>query len=179
MNIRLVKPPNVAPMTVDEIEGVTEFQLTEAIRQVELLNFQKCITQTWRIGLSEFPGRRDPIQLPFGPYVDISISYLDPDGFVRVLPRGDFLIDIWESAPRVVLPADTYWPSSLANNDAAVTIDLTVGFGNGPENVPPKIKDEIRQAARGIQEPIDKVKYSGRRRSQTSPDNPDSDTIAE
>lgn len=113
------------------------------------------------IELDGFPGRCDPIALPYGWFVDVSIQYRDHNGELQTFPRGNFCVtDPGTDSPQIILPQNTYWPATVADNDTAVIIrycfetDATI---KEPDTEGPDIEGEIDEY-RGITSPPDNPK---------------------
>lgn len=147
MSLKLITPPAVEPVTLEEAKKQVELplsatshddQLTRLIKaareDVERHTRRALITQTWRRSLPAFPSGR--IFIPRPPLRSVSIEYYDGVGVSQSLASELVQVDT-DSAPGSVEPApDETWPSTQALRRDAVTIEFECGFGDAASDVP-------------------------------------------
>lgn len=157
MSLDLLDPPEVQPVTLDEMKahlGVTtdiddaliENLIGTATARLDgprgLLG--KClITQSWALTLDAFP--RTSITLPLAPTQSVdAISYVDRDGATQPWPEDDYAVvrlgDHDDAA--YVLPLTSF--PITKDRPEAVSITFTAGFGDEPEHVPAPIRQAIK-----------------------------------
>ncbi len=88
------------------------------------------VTQTWRLEVDEWP-RGGVLRSPFAPIQSVAVSYLDGAG--AYVPLDGALYRLF--ADRVSVES--------APASAGVRFDLTVGYGDRPEDVPAQIRQAI------------------------------------
>jgi uncharacterized phiE125 gp8 family phage protein len=115
------------------------------------------ITQKWRATLDAFPGivipatpyatwqsRPQPspeIALNKGPLISVdAVSYIDVNGAAQTLAANtDYIVDASGLAPRIAPAYGKTWPATQPRI-AAVTIDVTLGYGANATDVPAGIR---------------------------------------
>jgi uncharacterized phiE125 gp8 family phage protein len=159
MAVRLITPPAVEPVTLEEaklhlkvdhseddlligsyIEGARIF--------AEKFTARAFITQTWELVLDEFPA--DEIKIPLPPLQSVeSVKYDDADGFEQTLATSGYSVDT-ANQPGWVVPVTTGWPSSTFEGINSVRIRFVAGYDPGTgspvdlaENVPTSLKNAI------------------------------------
>ena len=157
MALTLVIPPEVDPVTLDEVKMHARIDLDD---EDDLLGdviraatarldgrdglLGRClISQTWRYTL---PGFLPSIQIPLPPVRSVeTVSYVDVDGLTCVLAPGDYtLYGMDDSQPAVLMPAyGKSWPTTRAIPEA-VGITFSAGYGDAPSDVPEPIRAAIR-----------------------------------
>lgn len=120
------------------------------------------VTQKWRVVLDAFPGVVVPptpfaavavwlptpqpspaIWLTKGPLQTVdAIKYLDGAGVQQTVPSTDYVVDTSGIQPRISLANGKAWPITL-EQIGAVTIDMTLGYGNTATDVPAGIRHWI------------------------------------
>lgn len=104
---------------------------------------RRLITQKVRLTRDGFgPGG---IALPIDPVQSVdAVRYVDTAGTMVTMPSAGYRL-IRSGVPTELHPAyGTSWPSARADRDA-VEIDLVVGYGATPADVPAPIRDAVRQ----------------------------------
>jgi uncharacterized phiE125 gp8 family phage protein len=82
------------------------------------------------------------VRLPTGPVTSItSISYIDQDGVSQTLNPSEYRFDMASS--RVYPAVNGEFPSVLANEPLAVTIEHRVGYGTEYTNMPRLIRTAL------------------------------------
>lgn len=98
------------------------------------------ITQTWDVRMDSFVTDDDDIvYLPLSPLQSIeSITYVDDAGTTQEMPSSQYDVDI-DATPARLKPAYGYcWPVPRWQMNA-VTIRMTVGYGDAAANIPQPI----------------------------------------
>jgi uncharacterized phiE125 gp8 family phage protein len=159
MHLVLIDPPDVEPLSSDEImarlniasdPGDTLSGLITAARQGldgedgylgRALN-----TQTWQLMLPGFPWHHHHngcvIVMPLPPLQQInSISYIDEAGVSQVLDPSQYMLN-QGARPFLVPQFGKVWPNTRAQPDA-VTIEFIAGYGPNGSDVPEPIRAAI------------------------------------
>lgn len=90
-----------------------------------------------------FPGADCPLRVPFQPVVSVDgISYLDSNGDAATLDAADYQTWLDATPPEIAPVPNTLWPLTQFGALAAVTIELTVGYGDAIE-VPEQVKSAM------------------------------------
>jgi uncharacterized phiE125 gp8 family phage protein len=146
-------PPAVEPVSVEEarlfcrVDGVSEDALfagliSAARQDAEMLLQRSLITQAWRLVLDGFPSRA--IELDRGTVLAVSsVSYLDMNGSVQILPPAEYVTDLSGCPGRITPAFGKVWPPALPQI-ASVKVDFTAGFGPSAADVPEGIKRWIK-----------------------------------
>lgn len=91
---------------------------------------------------------RTGIEIPYPPLVSVeSITYVDTDGTVTVLPTADYDVHTWREPGIVVEEWSSTWPSFRGEPDA-IRVNFTAGYSVGSppdeaayqENIPDALK---------------------------------------
>ncbi len=154
MAYRLITPPAIEPVTLDQIKADAslfgtrddsriESVLIPATRgQAESITGRALITQTWELVLDDFP--LEEIRIWKAPVQSItSVKYYDTNGTLTTLAADQYVLDA-DTPPAWLLPAEgVSWPST---HDAAnsVIIRFVAGYGDSADDVPKEILAWIR-----------------------------------
>lgn len=121
----------------DESENsLIENLVAAAERHIEVSCNHALMPQTWARDLDGFPPG-DFIPLSGGPFRDIQVAYVDPDGQEQTLDSALFYQHVNGDSGVVV---DGSWPATKSG-PGTVTITADVGYEGG--NVPASIKQAI------------------------------------
>jgi uncharacterized phiE125 gp8 family phage protein len=161
MGLKLVTPPVVEPVTLDEAkahlrldsnadDAYVEALITAARERVEIFLRRALITQTFEFTLDGFPVNpsliftTSVIDLPRPPLQAIeSIKYLNTAGSEQTLPPESYVIDASsDEIGRIALAWTQYWPFTRCSINSVV-IRFVAGYGDAPENVPQVIRQGI------------------------------------
>ncbi len=161
MGLKLVTPPAVEPVTLDEVKAHLRLDsdtddayvsalITAARQRVELYLRRALITQTFEFTLDGFPAspslvfEATVIDLPRPPLQAIeSIKYLDTAGSEQTLPHETYVIDASsDEIGRIALAWTQYWPITRCSINSVV-IRFVAGFGDAPDDVPQVIRQGI------------------------------------
>ena len=97
------------------------------------------MTQEWSLVLDRWP-EGDELRLPLRPVQEVSeVRVFDEAGNASVVASADYLVDTAGTPPRLVAKRPWPKPGQAANG---IEIDLTVGHGDAPADVP----EPMRQA---------------------------------
>lgn len=152
MNLRLVTEPTEEPVTVDEAKDwlrITDesedyliASLIVAARQYAETFLQRAIvSQTWELGLDDFPSN-GVIKLPFPNLISVSsVKYYDDTNVQQTLSSDNYLV-ITNSLPgQVELKYGFVWPSTYTRSNA-VLVEFVAGYGDS-SLVPDGLKTAI------------------------------------
>jgi uncharacterized phiE125 gp8 family phage protein len=144
-----VEPVSLAEAKVHlKMDGVTEDDaliaaLISAAREwVERATRRALITQTWRFRSNELPSV-DYIELPRPPLLAVSsFAYVDGNGDTQTWSSSNYSV-LTDAAPGIVAVAyGMVWPSIRDQQDA-VTVTYTAGYGATPALVPAPLRQAI------------------------------------
>lgn len=111
----------------------------------EQLADRRFLTQQWEFTYRAFPSWRGSIPIPDGPVQSIdSISYLDSAGVSQLfgtfsgspLDIEEYFLLNDEISPRIALRPNCNWPATFNYAENAVTVTLTLGFGDTADDIP-------------------------------------------
>jgi uncharacterized phiE125 gp8 family phage protein len=161
VGLRLVTPPEVEPVTLDEAKAHLRLDsdaddtyvsalITAARERVELFLRRALITQAFEYTLDGFPASpslifsTSVIDLPRPPLQSVeSIKFVDTGGCVRTLPSESYVVDASsDEIGRVALAWTQYWPITRCSINNVV-IKFVAGYGDAPEDVPQAIRQGI------------------------------------
>ena len=128
MNLRLVTAPNEEPVTLNEakdwlrVSGSEEDFLINSLivtarQNVEAFLQRAVITQTWELGLDEFPSCKK-LTLPFPNLQSVgSVKYYDSENSLQTLDPSSYQV-VTSSLPGLVERNwDTSWPTTYPKSD--------------------------------------------------------------
>ena len=161
MGLKLVTPPEVEPVTLDEAKAHLRLDtdaddayvsalITAARERIELFLRRALITQTFEYTLDGFPASpsliysTSVIDLPRPPLQSVeSIKFIDTGGNVRTLPSESYVVDASsDEIGRVALAWTQYWPITRCSINSVV-IRFVAGYGDAPEDIPQAIRQGI------------------------------------
>lgn len=152
MRLKLVTPPVVQPVTLDEAKA--HLRVTAADEDAHITSLiaaavghvdgpsgvlgRALVEQEWDLLLDAFPC--DELELPLPPLRSVtSITYVDEQGATQTLAPAAYEVD----ASGVVLPAyGQTWPRTRAQRNA-VTVRFKAGYGTTGASVPAAIRAAI------------------------------------
>ncbi len=150
MSIRLISPPAVEPVSLQEAKlhlrldiGTTEDDLLTSLIQAARQyceGFQRrvYITQTWELWLDKFPDI-DNIYLPWPPLQSVaSIKYYDTADLEYLLHDSNYFVDTQSQPGRLSLNYGKSWPSTALRPTNGLCITFICGYGDAAEDVPVK-----------------------------------------
>ena len=168
MNLRLITPPAVLPVSLEDakdharvahpeedhmIEGYMA-AATERLDGAEGYLGRALITQVWELTLDHFPPR---LNLPLPPCQSIdAISYIAPDGATDTLDPASYTATGLGSVSGATILFDSGKPATASRPDA-VTILFTAGFGDTAADVPAPIRTAILNRVATIYDNRDSV----------------------
>jgi uncharacterized phiE125 gp8 family phage protein len=149
MNLRLITPPAVEPVSVEtaklflRVDGTAEdaaiTSLIAGARETcEEISRRAFITQTWEMILDAWP--RDLHLELYRPALQsvTSVKYLDSSNVEHTWT--DYVVDN-RSEPGMILFNSL--PSSSLLESGAITVRFVAGYGSSAEAVPQRIKDNL------------------------------------
>ena len=155
MAIRVVTPPAVEPVTLNEAklhcridvtddDALVTSLITVARQYAETFTGRAFVTQTIQYDLPRWP-RRKAIYLPRPPLQSVtSVTWWDTDGNDTVLTAGtNYLVDAAPEPGTVLLPDGGLWPSEPLYAVHPVRIEYVAGYGLAAV-VPEYIKAAIK-----------------------------------
>lgn len=150
MPLITINPPEVEPVTVDDIKAAARIDAASFDDQLADLLIpamrdeaqhrlgRRLITQTVELVGPAFPAGAIDLQLPDIQSI-VSIKYLDPDRIEQTVPDTDYTLDSDSRPGLALLALDSQWPSTAAVPNA-VRVRYTVGYGDTPADVPGNIR---------------------------------------
>ena len=106
------------------------------------------ITQTWKLHVDGFPDDASGIEIPLPPIQSVdSVTYVDGDGATQTLSTDVYkTVGGYNNPARLVLKWDQQWPTTREQEEA-VTITFTAGYGDAASDVPMPIRLAIKVMA--------------------------------
>lgn len=148
----LVDGPAVEPISLAEMKLFLRVDdaaqdtliavLIEAARQrIESGCGRRLVDQTWRLILDQWP-RQGVLRVPCGPLRSIAaLRIIDADGAAQSLPTALLATDRSMEPARLVLRSSPPAPGSPLNG---IEIDLVLGYGPAPGDVPAPLRQALR-----------------------------------
>lgn len=178
---RLTTAPAIEPVTAAQLrshlyadatelpDADADMLIEEAREYIEIHAGLAFITQTWRMTLDHWPGRREEwwdgvqegsiamlyapdygcqIELPRAPLqsVDSLNVYGSDDVAVAVTVADVFVVDAYSMPGRLSLRSGATWPIALRASNA-IEINYIAGYGDAAADVPATMKRAIRMLA--------------------------------
>jgi len=129
----------------DYSDAVTEEMarlIAAATTQAEEMSQRALITQSWELTLARWPAD-SVIRLPRPPLASVtSIQYVDLGGTTQTWDSTNYQVNTSAEPGRVTLAYSKTFPS-IRNQDEAVTIAYTAGYGAAHTDVPALIRQAI------------------------------------
>lgn len=157
MNISVVTPPAVKPITLaeakrqlrvefDDEDAHIETLIAAATELCESYQGRAFIERTLRRTLDCFPSSGIGIVLPYPPLITVvEIKYDDEAGDEQTLATDQYQFDVTEVPARVRLaPGVGLWPATELQAVGSVRIDYTAGYGDSGASVPEATKLAIK-----------------------------------
>ena len=155
MNLKLVTPPTLEPILIDDgkrwakIDGAEEDEdvdsLIKAAREyAETFTNRALITQTWDLFLDQFPPDDEVINVPRPRLQSVtSLKYTDTDGVQQTWAASNYIGDTNKEPGRIALAFDKSWPDTrdIIN---AVEIRFVAGYGTDRTDVPEEIRSAMK-----------------------------------
>jgi len=155
MRTRIVTPPSVEPITLDEAKhhlNVTHDEddafiasiIAAARSTVETGTHRALLTQVWDITLPAWPAD-GAIRLPGGQCQSVdSVTYIDAEGVEQTLASEEYQADVASDQGGILLPPlDGAWPALQSNRISPVTIRATLGWAT-PGDIPEMLVHGVR-----------------------------------
>lgn len=130
--------------------------LTAARQKAENITKRSFISQTWKLVLDEFPGNEGEIELPRPPISTVStavvITYVEDTtaGNTTTVGSTVYTIDRDSSPGRVYPSYSNDWPSSVRDQNNAVTIQYITGYTSA--SLPAAVTNWIKMVAADLYE---------------------------
>jgi hypothetical protein len=138
-----------------------------ARQKAEFFTGRRFITQTLRLWLDSWPrvrareawwdgvveapitilnsGEKNEIDLQLGPVQSVSsVKYYGTDGTEYTMPSTDYILDLVNVPPRVVLGYAKIWPTTVLRPAKAVAVEFVAGYGAAGSAVPDPILSAIK-----------------------------------
>lgn len=154
-SLRVVTPPAAEPLTLVDVKAQCRIDYTDedtllsgyitaARETIERETSRALLTQTFELGLDDFPERSDRIRIPRGQLQSIvSVTYVDTALTSYTMTQGtDFLVNQYAEPAEVVLPFNHVWPQLVLSSSAPVVIQFTAGWADAA-SVPQGIKQAM------------------------------------
>jgi uncharacterized phiE125 gp8 family phage protein len=152
-NLRLITPPAIEPVTVDDVklstrvsydaeDSLLQLWISSARELAEDFQHRAFITQEWELSFDTFP--KLPVELYRPPVQEIvSFKLYDYQNNEIEIPLSDLLVDTDSLMPRVTLARGVSFPSVQLRELDAVKVRYKAGFGDTCCNVPRNVIDAI------------------------------------
>jgi uncharacterized phiE125 gp8 family phage protein len=141
MAVRVVTPPSVEPITLDEAhdwirddgdsanDGVLGLLIKAMREYAETLTGRAFVQRTLELSCGAFWwNARCPLVLPYPPLVSVeSVKYLDVDGEERTLGVDVYTVDADNDPGRIFLAYQRTWPATRCAHNA-VRVRYVAGF---------------------------------------------------
>lgn len=153
MELYRIEEPKTLAVDISEVANALGMEvptnlIQRAIECVEEETGECLIRQCWILYLHKFPGRRDPIDFPVGPFLSARVLYRDIEGELLECKSGDLVIKARQGG-FTIEPADSMcWSRTQVGNPHPVEVIAWVGMGDSPDVVPREMKQRIFQAIR-------------------------------
>jgi uncharacterized phiE125 gp8 family phage protein len=140
--VNLAEAKSHLRIDISEDDTLIETLLQAAREYVEETTHRALVTQTWTLGLENWP-RGDRIALPRPPLISVtSVVYVDSDGDSNVFAAANYNVDTVCEPGELVLAYGCSWPSATLRPMAPITVTYQAGYG-GAASVPQHLKQAI------------------------------------
>lgn len=148
-------PPVIEPITVDEAKAHLRIDvndedellstlITAARAHLEVVTRRLFITQGWLVFFDQWP-KGAILNLPFGPIQSIDgVRLHDEAGAIETVAPTIYLFDPAGVPPRLILRSGQAWPK-VKRRANGIEVELTGGYGDGPEKVPAPLRHAVLQ----------------------------------
>jgi uncharacterized phiE125 gp8 family phage protein len=152
--LRVKTAPTMEPLTLTEAraharvdsfaeDGMLAGYLLAARMHLENITGKAFCTTTFVMTLDEFP-RDELLELPRNPVQSIvGITYTDAAGATRTWAASQWQLDAARSVARLRPKSGYDWPSDVADQFAAISIEFVAGY-SGPELIPQDLMQALR-----------------------------------
>jgi uncharacterized phiE125 gp8 family phage protein len=156
MGLRLITPPAIEPVTLQEAKDHLRINTTDndakinmiirsAREYVETFLSRALIEQTWDFYIDSFPIDGD-IQIPKPPLIAVnSLSYFDPQGVQTLVDPADYYVDNVSEPGWIVRAGGFSWPTTLAAINAVV-VRFRGGYVTADSPPQPAVPFDIKAA---------------------------------
>lgn len=159
LGLSLVTAPTVEPVLpadlmaharIDYVESDLAGYIAAARKWCETYTRRQFITATWRLTLDYFPcGCIEP---PIAQLLTVSsITYIDTAGTSQAWSSSSYNVDVYSLPGRIEPVYGEVYPSTREQNNA-VTVTFTAGYGAAASNVPDTVKTAIKLMAAHLYE---------------------------
>jgi uncharacterized phiE125 gp8 family phage protein len=155
MNPIAIAGPAVEPVPLDDMraflrlddaaeDALVETLVAAARRAVEAACGRVLIAQSWRLALDRWPAG-GVVALPLSPLIAIEeIRVVDAAGATAVLAPALYRFDAAADPPRLLVEAAAPQPGRAPHG---IAVDVRVGYGAAPEDVPAPLRQAVRLLA--------------------------------
>ncbi len=162
----LISGPAIEPVSLAEarewlrVESTAEDDLiaalvTSARLIVESATRRMLMTQTWRLSWDRWPGvvathdgflpRPEILEIPFAPFQRVSaINVFDASGVAQTIPPAAYTVDSSPERARIIFSGD---PPQPGRPVGGIAVDVVLGYGDQPANIPEPLRLAIRMLA--------------------------------
>lgn len=152
MAIKIIKPSEVEPITIEEAKKhlrisdsdediIVGSMIKQAKEFCEDFQNRKYITQTLELVMDSFPREGYLNFSNCSPIQSVeSIKYYDSAGEEHIFDESNYIIDTDSFINRIVLRNYKRWPSITLQKVNGVKIRFIAGFGDKVEDVPETVK---------------------------------------
>ena len=152
-----VTPPAIEPVTLAELKdhlridaGMEDSLLlgfiTTAREWCEGYQNRAYITQTWELGLDEWPEIIN-MPLPLLQSTDLKIEYYGTDGVVHLLAATEYQIDVRGYKGRITPAYGHHWPTLTLRPLSGIIVTFKAGYGAVVSDVPERIRTAVKLLA--------------------------------
>lgn len=152
MTIKIITPPSIEPITLQEakhhlrVDGNDDdILISSLIKQArewcEYYQNRKYITQTLELVLDTFAQGNAIIFNSCSPIQKVeSIKYYDKNKQEYIFDESSYIADIDGFVGRVVLNKGKHWPIIELQSANAVKVRITAGYGDTADKIPETVK---------------------------------------
>lgn len=155
MELYRIEDPKALAVSIEETADAVGIDVPGNLIQratdiVEAETGECLIRQCWALDLRVFPGRKDSIVVPIGPYLSAQVHYKDIDGELAVCNSGDLMFHAYQGGFYIAPAPGVCWPQTQAGAEHPVHVVAWVGIGDNSEVIPLEKKRLIYQVIRDI-----------------------------
>ncbi|MCK9569990.1 phage head-tail connector protein [Candidatus Pacearchaeota archaeon] len=153
MHVQALGAPDFEPVTLDEIKEHLHYSADDQDDRITALisvaraaceqeTDRVICSQSMRLTLDSFPA--GVILLPRPPVLSVtSVSYTDANDTVVVMPKADYMVDLYSEPGRIAPAKNLNWPSTSTDVFNPVQILYTAGWDSA-ESIPVEIKHAVK-----------------------------------
>ncbi len=124
----------------DDEDDLVGALVTSARLIVESATRRLLMTQSWRLSLDGWP-RGNVVRVPLAPFQSLAgLQIYDSAGAARPVAASSYTLDAAPDAARILFTAAPPAPGAAAGG---IAIDVVVGYGDRPRDVPAPLRQAI------------------------------------